>query len=107
MTPHSRAIAVAAVLGAVSSLLADALARDITLIPLLVLHAPATVVMLALHVSSPIGGAAMGAATFAAYTASVLSARSKVRRASVLALLGVVHVGCLWTVMCCAPWFGL
>jgi hypothetical protein len=81
-------IGVAALCGGVTAWAGAAMARDVMLAPLLILHAPTTLVMLLLHSSSWLLGSAVGAGFYALFAAGFLRARS--RTARVLAAVAIV-----------------
>jgi len=98
---------VGAAIGAVSIVPCAALAKDVTLAPLLLLHAPAVLVLLALSVSGPAISALFGAATFAAYGVAVSAQPMGWRRGVAGLAVLAFHVVCLLMVNFCAPLFGL
>ena len=105
--PVTVAALVGAAIGAASIVPCAALARDVTLVPLLLLHPPAVLVLLALHSSSGAVSAFFGAVTFAAYGAVLFSQTTGWRRAGAGFALAVFHIACLLIVNFCAPIFGL
>jgi hypothetical protein len=85
---HRILIGLAALCGGLTAWAGAAMARDVMLAPLLILHAPTTLVMLLLHSSSWLLGSLLGAGFYALFAASIVRAQS--RTAKVLAAGAVV-----------------
>jgi hypothetical protein len=99
-------IGLAALGGAITAWVAAGIAREVMLAPLLILHAPTTLVLLVRRSSSWGLAALLGGAFYATYAALCCGARSRSTR--FLAALAILAFNLLsmFALNLAVPWFG-
>jgi len=99
-------VGLAALGGGVTAWVAAALARDVMLAPLLILHAPATLVLLVLRASSWGLAALLGGAFYATYAILFCGARSRSARFLVALAILAFNILSMFALNLAVPRFG-